>query len=106
MNNSRIIQLKKFLEESPDDPFIHYGLALEFQKSDTEQALKKYDELLEKFPEYLPTYYHAAHLFWESEMLERAEEIFVRGIALAKSQGDQNTQRELQNAYQNFQFEG
>ncbi len=105
MNNSRIIQLKKFLEESPDDPFIHYGLALEFQKSDTAEALKKYDELLQKFPDYLPTYYHAAHLFWESELHEKAEEIFFRGIALAEKQGDQNTLRELRNAYQNFQFE-
>ena len=105
MNNSRINQLKKFLEDSPDDPFIHYGLALEFQKSDTELALKKFDELLEKFPEYLPTYYHAAHLFWESELFEKADETFARGIQLARDLDDKNTLRELENAYQNFQFE-
>jgi len=105
MNKSRIDQLKKFLEESPDDPFLHYGLALEIQKTDTAEALNKYSELLTRFPEYLPTYYHAAHLFWEEGNLERAEEIFQAGIRLATDQQEANALRELRQAYQNLQFE-
>ena len=105
MNKTRIIQLKKFLEESPNDPFIHYGLALEYQKSEPKMAREKYLELLERFPDYLPTYYHAAHFFWEEGEADRTTEIFESGIELARRQSDQNTLRELQNAYQNFQFE-
>lgn len=105
MNKMRINQLKKFLEESPNDPFIHYGLALEYQKFDLEKTREKYNQLLEQYPEYLPTYYHAAHFFWEEGDAELTTTIFELGIELAKKQQDQNTLRELQNAYQNFQFE-
>ena len=105
MDNARINKLKEFLESNPRDPFIHYGLALEFQKSDADAAREKFLELLQEYPDYLPTYYHAAHFFWEEENREKADEIFIAGIDLARSQNDANTLRELTNAYQNFQFE-
>jgi tetratricopeptide (TPR) repeat protein len=105
MNSSRIEQLKNYLEESPEDPFLHYALALEYQDDQPLKAREIYDQLLTKFPEYLPTYYHAAHLYWSLDELKKARSAFENGIHLAQNKKDLNTLRELQNALTNFEFE-
>ncbi|MEJ2004298.1 MAG: tetratricopeptide repeat protein [Cyclobacteriaceae bacterium] len=105
MNSARIKQLKTYLEETPDDPFLHYALALEYQEEAPEKARKIFDRLLETHPDYLPAYYHAAHLYWSVDALEKARETFDSGIALASKKGDHHALRELQNALTNFEFE-
>ncbi len=109
MNNERITQLLGFLQQEPNDPFILYGLALEYQTGSdqvTKDECRKYfDKLLSEHKDYVPTYYHAAHFYWDCEDLERAKEIFETGIATAKNQQDQHATAELSNAYQNFLLE-
>ena len=60
---SRIEMLKSFAEEEPDNPFNIYALALEFIEVDPIQATFHFKKLLGEFPEYLPTYFHAAAFF-------------------------------------------
>ncbi len=105
MNSARIEQLKNMIGDSPDDPFLHYALALEHVEEAPDKAREIFNILLQDHPGYLPAYYHAAHLFWSMEDETAARQTFVRGIELAKELNDSNTLRELQNAYQNFQFE-
>lgn len=103
--NERIQQLIKFLEEEPEDEFIHYALALEYLKFDTAKAKAEFENLLTKHPSYLPTYYPAAHLLVEHGNVDEAEKLFLKGIELAKAQGNNKARMELQSAYMVFQTE-
>lgn len=105
MNSQRIQQLRSFLEETPNDPFLLYALALEYRDVQPEEAAELFANLLTNHPDYLATYYHAAALFSDLGNRDRAEEIYQQGIALAKQQNASLALRELQNAYSQFQFE-
>ncbi len=105
MNIDRIKKLKEFVEQEPNDPFNIYALALEYLNSDSKTALTYFDQLLTEHPNYLPTYYHSAETYWTNNEREKAETIYQNGIKLAKKIGDNNTLRELQNAYNNFLFD-
>ncbi len=103
MNNQRIQQLIRFLQEEPNEPFNVYALAIEYVTDDPAQARTYFDDLLTRFPDYLPTYYHAAALYAESNDWERAAALYEKGINLARTQQNQKTLLELQRAQQAFE---
>ena len=55
MNNDRIQQLIRFVQEEPGDPFNVYALAMEYVADEPRQAMACFDDLLTRFPDYLPT---------------------------------------------------
>ena len=105
MNSQRLQKLKEFHKEEPNNPFILYALAMEYEKTDLSLALQYYRQLLNEHPEYLPTYYQVAHIFWDNEEIEEANDIFQKGIALAQKQDNQKALQELKASYHNFQME-
>lgn len=102
---NRIQQLEKYLEKEPNEAFTNYALALELVDIDDVKAEKLFDYLLEDHPEYTATYYHAAAFQTELGNVEKAQEIYEKGLQVLKSTDDIKTLQELQNAYQNFLFE-
>ena len=56
-NNERIEQIKTFLKDTPNDPFLSYALATEYVSlgQDT-SALKLFLMLVNEQPEYYATY--------------------------------------------------
>ena len=53
----RIAMLQEILDQSPDDAFARYGLALEYSNSgQTDQALAQFGTLLTKHPDYTAGY--------------------------------------------------
>ncbi len=105
MKEKRVAMLEKYLSEDPGDVFSKYALALELVNINPERAQELFVELLQTHADYTPTYYHAAHFFWELGENEKAEEVFKKGIALLQAGKDQKALSELQNAYQNFLFD-
>ena len=105
MKNQRLEKLLEFYHDDPSDPFIIYGIAIEYMNDNPDKARPFFDELLSRFPDYLPTYYHAAGLYAELDELIKAADIYERGIALAKKKGEQKTLTELENAYLNIKYE-
>lgn len=105
MNNSLLANLLAFYEEDPADPFNAYALAIEYSKSDLQEARRFFDILLEKHPDYLPTYYHAGAFFAAMEKIEKAEEIYRKGVELAQIQNNARAHRELLAAFNNFKDE-
>lgn len=105
MHAERILQLKQFLENDPNDPFLLYALATEYVKSDADTALAYYEKLLQEHSQYVPTYYHAAALYASLGKQQKAEDTYLKGIETAKAAGDAHALRELQSAYGNWQFE-
>ena len=105
MNADRIQLLEQYIQEEPENPFNRYALAMEYHDEAPNKALGLLEDLLQDHPDYLPTYFKAAHLLWEFERWEPADEIFQKGIALAKARQDQKALGELGSSYQNFLFE-
>lgn len=103
MNNQRIQQLLAFVQEEPDDPFNVYALAMEYLTAQPGQALHYFEQLLDRHPDYLPTYYHAAALYADLDDRPKADILYQRGIELARSAGNQKTVDELARAYRMFQ---
>ena len=96
---NRIEQLNAFLKDSPNDPFLHYALAQEYYKLELKtEALNKYNELIEKFPNYVGTYYHLGKLQIELKNKEQAMAVFEKGMEIAKELKDQHSLAELQSA--------
>ena len=105
MNKERLSQLLIFLKEEPDDPFILYAIAIEYTQEHPEKALDYFEKLLVEHADYVATYYHAAKLYADLGESEKAEEIFLKGIEIAKTQNEPLALRELQNAYNEFLYE-
>lgn len=100
----RIKLLKSFCKEEPDNPFNYYSLFLETQKVNLEEAISLGDSLLEKFPDYLPTYYMFGNIL-EEDFPEKALDIYRKGIEVAQKEGNSKTENELKTALQNLEFE-
>lgn len=99
MQVERLKILLEYLEEEPNEPFNIYAVAMEYINKDKKQALVYLEELLKNHPDYLPTYYHAADLMVEFEM-DNAEEVYQKGIEVARNQGNTKAERELKSAYE------
>lgn len=97
--------LLNYLKETPQDPFLLYAIATEYRSGSAAKAKEYFDRLIKDFPDYLPTYYQAAHLYWEAGDRLKAGELFERGIELARAKNEQKTLAELQNAYMNMQLD-
>lgn len=100
MNNDRVQQLIRFVQEEPHDPFNVYALAMEYMNGQPERARTYLDQLLTEHPDYLATYYHAAALYADLGNVERAIELYEKGMELAKAQNNAKTWLELQRAKQ------
>ena len=105
MSNTRLDQLLSYFKEDPNDPFNIYGLALEYQKTNLQEAEKYFDLLLRDHEGYVPTYYHAAKLYQELGQRDKAITVYEKGISVAKHAQNFKAVRELQSAYDELMFE-
>lgn len=99
MNESRLEQLFKFLEDDPNDPFILYAIATEYRQADVEKARSYYDRLLAEHESYVGTYYHAAKLYEDLGQNDMAEQIYKKGMKISRKEGNMHAFSELQQAY-------
>jgi tetratricopeptide (TPR) repeat protein len=102
MQEERLKILLQYLEEEPDEPFNIYGVAMEYMNSNSDKALFYLEKLLNEYPDYVPTYYHAAALYFEKEEFEKAEEVFKKGIEIAHQKQNVKAFDELKRAYRMF----
>jgi tetratricopeptide (TPR) repeat protein len=102
MQAERINFLLEQVASDPNEPFNYYALAIEHKDNEVVKALEYFEKLLQKFPDYLPTYYHAAALYFETNQIDKAQETYKKGIVLAEKLGKDKTLRELKSAYQMF----
>jgi Tfp pilus assembly protein PilF len=103
--SDRLKHLLQFYEEDPNDPFNIYSLALEYLKTNLPKSKALFDLLLIRYPEYIPTYYHAAHLLQQLNEKDRAVEVYQKGMAMAKKANDHKALRELQSAHDELVYE-
>ena len=100
MQNTRLNKLLAFLATEPNDPFILYALATEYNSlNDTEQAFYYYLKLVDEHPSYVGTYYHLGKLYQKEQQEEKAIAIYQLGMQRAREKGDRHAFSELQGAY-------
>lgn len=105
MKPNRIESLLEFLKEDPEDSFVRFALAKEYEKLGTlKQALDTYLELKRIDANYLGLYYHLGGLYEQLHEKEKALEIYTQGITLAKKTADFHSLSELHTAKTNLEI--
>ncbi len=100
---TRLERLQAMLQESPDDAFLLFALAKEYEKLDNnEQALDFYLKLEKEHPNYVGTYYHLGKLYENLEKPAKAFHTYKVGMKIAKQEGDQHSLSELAGAKLNL----
>ncbi len=95
----RIATFRTFISRTPTDPFPRYGLAMELKtRGDLAEAWKAFAELIEQFPDYVPTYLMAGGTLVALGRNAEAAEAYRKGIEVATRRGDQHARRELEGA--------
>ncbi len=91
--------LLDMLKETPEDPFLLFALAKEYEKSsNTQEALQLYERLYRQNPEYVGLYYHYGKLLQQTGECLHAREIFSRGIQISTAVKDFHSKSELESA--------
>ena len=96
----RIEKLKEFLLKEPEDPFIKHALALEYWKAgDTAAARGLLEEVLAKDVAAVGSYYQLGKLLEGMGEARLALEWYEKGMAAAKTAGENRAYNELRAAY-------
>lgn len=106
MKTARIDQIKSFLMDKPNDSFLLFALAKEYEGLKNEElALATYLKLKEVDINYVGLYYHLGKLYEELEQSEKAISTYSEGIEIAKAKNDWHSLAELNNARTNAEME-
>jgi tetratricopeptide (TPR) repeat protein len=100
---SRLDQLFTFLESQPNEPFLLFAIAKEYENhNDNYQALEYYQRLETTTPQYVGLYYHLGKLYEKLGQPERALETYKKGMIIAKQEKDMHAYNELAGAKMNI----
>lgn len=92
----RTEQLLAFLKDKPDDPFLLFALAKEYEKlEEPSKALDLYETLARDQPYYIGTYYHYGNLLRVMGKEVEAQEVFQLGMRKAEEVNDEHALSEL-----------
>jgi len=101
----RIEKLRQFLEIDPTDNFIQHALALELVKAGDDAAAQKlFEDILQRDPGYVGSYYHLAKLFERNGKTELAIKWYQKGMEEARRTGESKALSELKSAYEELTF--
>ncbi len=95
----RIATFQTFIARAPRDPFPRYGLAMEYRsRGDLAAAWAAFSDLLDQFPDYVPTYLMAGGTLVALSRRDEAAAVYRRGIEVASQKGDAHARGELETA--------
>lgn len=92
---SRRVKLEEMLVAEPDDPFLHYALALELAKEDQAAALERLAAMNDRFPDHVPAYFRRGQILAEAGDAQAAQQVLKTGIQVAKRIGDDHAAAEM-----------
>lgn len=101
----RIDKIMGMLSENPVDNFLQHALALEYIKSGNDEVAQSlFEEILNRDPGYIGSYYHLAKLLERNDKTEGAMKVYEKGMEEAKKAGDNHALGELRGAYEELTF--
>lgn len=97
--NKRLEMLEKLTRSGTADSFAWYALAMEYRKAEQpELALRTFEALRDKDPDYVAMYLMAAQVLLEAERDSEAVPWLEQGIEKARARGDMKALAELEQA--------
>jgi tetratricopeptide (TPR) repeat protein len=97
MAKTRRQQLEEMLNDDPNDGELRYFLAMEYVSAgDDEGAVRCFRELFAVAPTYVPAYLQAGQALVRLGRWAEAGEVLRQGIGVAKKQGAQHAQGEME----------
>ena len=101
---NRIEKLQEYLLASPQDSFLQHALALELIKIGRDTDAKKlFEEILQREPGYVGSYYHLGKLLERMNDTKQAIQVYTKGMEEAKKAGDKHSYNELQGALEELE---
>ncbi len=95
-NAKRLAMMEAMIAEGSTDPFVWYARAMELRGlGRLPEALAAYEQVAERFPDYVPTYLMAAQVCEKLGREIEARRWCERGIEKAKVAGDAHAESEL-----------
>lgn len=105
MNEKRKVQLLEWLKEKPQDSFLRFALAQEYQKAEMyDEAVEEYKTLMSHNPKYVGMYYHLGECLAKLTLEQEALDVYQKGMQVAQGLGDLHALSELKNAYTNLEM--
>ena len=99
MSSPRLTQLLSFYEDDPNDAFVLFALAKEYESlGQVDTALRHYLELRDKHPDYVGLYYHLGKLYEQHGEARTAWDTYTEGMRVARAAGDAHALSELAGA--------
>ena len=93
---SRIEKIIEMLSIGGKDSFLQHALALEYIKLGKDgEALAQFNDLLEREPDYVGSYYHKAKLLEKNGKIDEALDTYEKGMEVAKRLNDKHSYNEL-----------
>jgi thioredoxin-like negative regulator of GroEL len=94
---SRRQQIQEMLAEDPKDPFLRYGLAMDYAGAgEHEEAARCFRDLLRDSPDYVPAYFQVAKVLHQLGRDDEARAVARTGVAAARNKGDEHAAGELE----------
>jgi len=105
-NLNKLNQLKTLLVASPEDSFLLFAIAKEYEKMENwEMTIQWLEQLRKQDMDYGGLYYHLAFAYSEIEDTSTALTICDLGIDILENQKDIHLLKELQNLKLNISFQ-
>lgn len=96
MKTDRLKKLLALLQDQPEDTFLHFAIAKEYESlGDDLTAQSYFERLLTLDPLYVGAYYHLGKLFERQGDIAAAAQTYRKGMAVAQQLNDQHNYREL-----------
>ena len=97
--------MKDFLKVNPADSFVQHAMALEYIKLGNDEAARPlFEEIINREPGYIGSYYHLAKLLERNDKTDEAIKVYERGMEEAKKSGDNHSYGELKGALEELIF--
>ena len=98
-NSSRLQQLYEMLKAEPDDAFLNYALAVEFEnEGKIDDAIAHLQKMIKSHPDYLAIYYKLGKLFEDQQKFNEAKASYLLGKELAIKHNNKKTLNEIEEA--------
>jgi predicted Zn-dependent protease len=99
--SKRLDFLVKMTSGGNEDPFVWYGLAMEYRSlSRFDEALSTFEALRARTPDYVPMYLMCGQMLETMGRVEDARSWLTAGIESARTKGDAHAASELESALQ------
>src|SRR5262245_29139146 len=97
MSKTRRQMIEDMLAEQPDDPELHYMLAMEHVSAgDDAEAVRRFEQLVALAPDHAAGYHQAGRALQRLGRIAEARQRLQRGIQAALKNGDEHAAGEMQ----------